>query len=408
MPSTNRPLRYRWTIMAIVWLVYLVGNMGRVSIGPLAPFLKDSLQISNVQIGLLVTANTALYTPTLLLSGWLVDRLGVRLVLFGGAIFGGVTIALIYFFPTYQGMVVILAFAGLGYGCIFPSVAKSLMTWFPDRERATVMGVNQSAVNVAGVIVAVLLPVIALKWFWQTSYLVLGAALVFICLVCVGVYRDLPGYDRRSIKAGSQAKRDGRSLGRTLLKSRDIWILAFAGYFLSVVEFSSITNIVLYLNESLQFGLLAAGGLLAMSQAAGGIGKPLFGIVSDRWFGRRRRPVSLIIALVSGLACLMLGTGTFLHGWLVYLWLVLLGATAMGFAGVIITLAGKMAGPESAGFASGFIGMALSLGGLSGPPVFGYIVDKTGSFPAAWLVMAVCSIVSAILVLAVREKKTGF
>ena len=147
---------------------------------------------------------------------------------------------------------------------------------------------------------------------------------------------------------------------------------------------------------------------MAMSQAAGGIGKPLFGIVSDRWFGRRRRPVSLIIALVSGLACLMLGTGTFLHGWLVYLWLVLLGATAMGFAGVIITLAGKMAGPESAGFASGFIGMALSLGGLSGPPVFGYIVDKTGSFPAAWLVMAVCSIVSAILVLAVREKKTGF
>ncbi len=234
----------------------------------------------------------------------------------------------------------------------------------------------------------------------------LGIALVCISLVCAAIYRDMPGYNRLSVVAGSQAKLGGRGLRRTLFKSRDIWILAFAGYFVSVIEYSSMTNMVLYLNEGLKYSLLAAAGMLAVAQAAGGIGKPLSGIVSDRLFGRRRKPVFLIMAGISGLACLMLGTGTIHQGWPIYLWFVLIGATALGFGAIFITLAGEMAGPESAGLASGFAGMMLSLGGLSGPPVFGYIVDKTGSFQFAWLVMAACGIISAILVLMVREQKS--
>ena len=247
MQSSNQASSYRWIIMAIIWLVYLVSNMERVSIGPVAPFLKESLQISNVQIGLLVTANTVLYMPILLVAGWLVDRFGVRPVLYGGSIFGGLSVAFVYLFPSYQGLTVILAIAGLGYGCVFPAISKALLTWFPARERATVMGINQAAVNVAGIIVALLLPAIALAWSWQSGYLVLGIAMVVICLAFAAIYRDPPG--AQPVRNRTPAKPGGRSGARNLLKSRDIWFLAFFGYFISVVEFSAITNIVLYLNE---------------------------------------------------------------------------------------------------------------------------------------------------------------
>jgi ACS family hexuronate transporter-like MFS transporter len=408
MQPTSQASRYRWIIMAIIWLVYLVSNMERLSIGPVAPFLKESLQLSNVQVGLVATANTILYTPILLVAGWLVDRLGVRPVLYGGSVFAGIAVSFIYLFPSFRGLTIVLAIAGIGYGCIFPAVSKALMTWFPAGERATVMGVNQAAVNVAGIIVALLLPVIALTWSWQSGYLILGIALIVICLICALIYRDPPVIGNRPVRAEKQTKPGGRSGVRTLLKSRDIWILAFSGYFLSVVEFSSITNIILYLNEGLEFSLLAAGSLLAITQVAGGIGKPLSGIISDRWFGRRRKPVLLIMAVISGIACLMLGTGLSGHTWLLYLIMILIGASALGFAGILFTQVGEIAGAESTGFVSGFVGMTIALGSLSGPPVFGYIVDKTGSFQFAWLALAVCGLLSAILILFVREKKSNF
>lgn len=404
MQATNQLPRYRWVIMVISWVVYLTYNLERMSIGPLAPFFKESLHITNTQVGLLATANTILFALVLLAVGWLVDRFGVRPVLLAGSLFGGIIVCLVFLFPSYQGLLIILTVAGIGYGCIFPAVSKALLTWFPAKERATVMGFNQAAVNVGGMVVALMLPAIALAWSWQAGYLVIGISMVVIGLVFAGLYRDPPKAINNP--AGSRTKTTGGSAWRNLLKSRDLWIIAIAGYFLSVVEFSAITNIVLYLNEGLGFSLLAAGGLLAITQAAGGIGKPFAGIISDRWFGHRRKPMFLIMAAVSGVVCFILGSGFVSANWLVYLMMVLLGATALGFGGIFITMLGEMAGPEATGFASGFLGTIMALGGLSGPPVFGIVVDAAGSFGTAWLVMGGCAAVCVILLLFVREKKS--
>ncbi|MBN1367007.1 MAG: MFS transporter [Dehalococcoidales bacterium] len=401
----NQTSNYRWIIMAISWMVYLIYNMERLSIGPLAPFFKESLQITNTQVGLLATANTVLFALVLLAAGWLVDRFGVRPVLLAGSVFGGITVCLVYFSSNYQGLVIILAFAGLGYGCVFPAISKALLTWFPAKERATVMGFNQAAVNAGGIVAALLLPAVALAWSWQSSYLVVGIALIVICLVFVVLYHEPPG--AVMISVGSPGKTGNRSALRALLKSRDLWIIALAGYFLSVVEFSSINNIVLYLNEGLEYSLLAAGGLLAITQAAGGVGKPLAGVISDRWFGHKRKPMFLIMATVSGIACLVLGSNLSAGNWLVYIMMVLIGATALGFGGIFITMLGEMAGPGAAGFASGFLGTIMALGGLSGPPLYGFIVDATGSFAIAWLAMGGFAVACAVLLLLVREQKSN-
>src|SRR5512136_2584843 len=100
MQATNQLPRYRWVIMTISWVVYLTYNLERLSIGPLAPFFKESLQITNTQVGLLATANTILFALVLLAVGWLVDRFGVRPVLLPGSFFGGIIVCLIFLFPS--------------------------------------------------------------------------------------------------------------------------------------------------------------------------------------------------------------------------------------------------------------------------------------------------------------------
>ena len=114
------------------------------------------------------------------------------------------------------------------------------------------------------------------------------------------------------------------------------------------------------------------------------------------------------MAAVSGIACLILGTAVTGQNWLVYVAMILVGATALGFGGIYVTQVSEIAGAELVGFASGFVGMILALGGLTGPPIFGYIVDKTGSYQIAWLVMAACGLLAAMFAVLVREKKSNF
>ena len=67
--------RYRWIILAVAWMSYLTVFFARLGVGPLAPFLKEALYLSNTQVGLLMSATSMTYAPTLMVAGWLVDRL---------------------------------------------------------------------------------------------------------------------------------------------------------------------------------------------------------------------------------------------------------------------------------------------------------------------------------------------
>ena len=104
----------------------------------------------------LTTAVT--YAPTLVLAGWLVDRIGVRRALVIGSLVTGVFVGSVALAPSYGVMLLLLALSGLGCGFIYPSAVKAVMVWFPPQERGTAIGVNQSAVNVSGILGAAIMP----------------------------------------------------------------------------------------------------------------------------------------------------------------------------------------------------------------------------------------------------------
>jgi sugar phosphate permease len=188
-----------------------------------------------------------------------------------------------------------------------------------------------------------------------------------------------------------------------VLRCRDIWVLCLAGFFFGAVEFTAIAHMVLFLKNELLFGTVAAGGLLAFCQLSGAAGKPLSGVISDRWLAGRRRPALVAMALVSGGACLGLaglGPG---NRWLVYPCLAVLGATAIGWGGLFGTTAGEIGGHRNAGFAAGVASSTVNVGIVAGPPLFGATVDATGSYGLAWTLLAAAAAVTAVCFLFVRE-----
>lgn len=472
--------RYRFVILAVVWLSYVMVFLARLSVGPLSPYLKASFDLSLTQVGGLMAATAVAYAPTLIVAGWLVDRVGVRRMLVLGTLVAGLCVGLLSLAPSYPWLLVLLALSGLGAGCIYPCAVKAVMTWFPLRERATAIGFNQTGVNLSGIIGAATLPALAERSGWQYGFLAVGLVGLAICVVAALFYRDpvdaAGGHKATSIGApmddglpltltGSARARaagnavafdcprpdaappdsgsssaqtaprspraDGpgapsaapaaappeasflrtsrssgataRTLTRRLLASRDIWILGAAGLFLGVVEFSSLAHLVVYLQEEWLYTPVAAGAMLALCEAAGGVAKPVSGFVSDRFLSGRRRPVLLGLCAVAGCCCLVLALAGPGLGWLVYAVLVLLGAAAVGWGGLFGTTAGELGGREAAGVAAGLTAASVNVGILIGPPLYGAIVDLRGDYGPAWFALAGASLAALVCVAAVRE-----
>ena len=70
-----------------------------------------------------------------------------------------------------------------------------------------------------------------------------------------------------------------------------------------------------------------------------------------------------------------------------------------------MTLMGEFAGRELAGTVIGVSTVFVMIANIAGVPVFGYILDTTGSFRIAWQFLAVMAILAAVLLLFVREEK---
>lgn len=175
---------YRFVILGAVWTSCLIVYLSRLSVGPLAPFLKDSFHLSNAEVGSLMSATAITYAPSMIVAGLLVDRLGVKRILVGGTLVAGICVTLLFVAPSYPALLALLALSGFGCGCIYPSGIKALMLWFPPREWATAIGLNQSAINVSGIAGAALLPTVAVTLGWQYGFLFVGMVALVISAVC--------------------------------------------------------------------------------------------------------------------------------------------------------------------------------------------------------------------------------
>jgi MFS family permease len=163
--------------------------------------------------------------------------------------------------------------------------------------------------------------------------------------------------------------------------------------------------LVLYLKEVMFMPVVTAGGILAVSEAAGAIGRPGTGFLSDRFFGGSRKNVFILMAVVAAVLCLVLALFGPSLSWLLYPVLFLLGFSAIAWGGLFLTLISEFGGHGGTGKAVGVGTTVALLGGVFGPPAFGHIVDVFDSYRLAWSSLALISAICVVLLFFVREER---
>lgn len=166
---------YRWVILFVLWLLYLINYLDRTSVLTLLPVIRTDLRITHEQAGLIASVFFIGYAIAQVLAGMLADRIGSKKVMsIAIGIFTFVTFAtgMVKSFSTF---VLLRLGLGLGEGCHFAPANRTIADWFPNNEKGRATSIFSTTFQVGPAVVPILATSLAVYFgSWRPVFYILG------------------------------------------------------------------------------------------------------------------------------------------------------------------------------------------------------------------------------------------
>ncbi|MET1154774.1 MFS transporter [Arthrobacter sp.] len=399
-----------------------VGPLLNYGLSTVSPLVIEDLDISEGQFGLLATAIFASAAVCSMWLGKLSDRISNRAQLV--LIFAGTAMALVIASLAHSYLVLVIAalLAGPAQAISNPTTNRIIISQVPAPKRPGWIGVKQSGVQGSQLFAGLFFPVVALWAGWQGATAL--AAVVAVGLLLYGL-RKLPENPLTTAVPPSAAtppsrgtQRGGNASSRPAATPKgagaqtrfpfSVWL--FASYSLLAGLGMQATNVYLPL-----FTVRELGFSLVMGGVAAGV-SGVVGVTSRVLWGRRMakgvRASTLLILLGFGAlvgAAAFLAAGTLDLPALLWLGVILHGATVLGANVVVIAGVMRVVPAQRVGAASGIVSMGMYAGFAAGPLLMGLLLEATGSFHAGWLLIGAGYLLCSVLGFALRAygNRTG-
>ncbi|NYT62560.1 MFS transporter [Alcaligenaceae bacterium] len=367
-------------VLAATLTVQSLSAMALLTLPVVAPAVAQSLGISTAYVGLYIALAYAGAMTASLLSGGAVRRYGaIRGSQIGLLLSTAGVAACAIESPIAMGIGAVLI--GLGYGPITPASSHLLAKTTPAHRMSLVFSIKQTGVPLGGVLAGLIVPGLADRIGWQLAFLMVAAA----CLLCTLLIQPLCS-TLDADKDRKQRLSFGNGLKgplRLVFSQRSLTVLAAVSFFFSITQQSLTTYLVTFLHEDLGVGLIVAGFTLAIAQAAGVVGRLLWGYVSDRFLGSANMlaALAILIAICSIATALLQFIDSPV---MVIVVLSLFGSSAVGWNGVYLAEVARQAPEGQASVATGGTLSMTFLGVVVGPPLFGVIATVFGNYSLAY------------------------
>ena len=387
----------RWVYLAIATLSQVSLAMIHLGIPAVIPLIQIELRLSLTEVGALVSLVNIGVVATTVWAGKAADRFGERLIIAYGTIAGGLMIMMVYFTTSFFSLVPVLLLLGVPFGSATPAGSKAVAGWFEQRERGTAMSIRQTGVPVGGAIAALVLPSLALAYGWRFALSFVGVIAIGVGIAVLRLYKE---------PAAQPVHRAATPIGGILdiIRRKNIWAVTLYASILAGCQWCYLGYIELYLTDDINFPLVLAAALLAGGQILGAAGRIISGLISDRFFLGRRKPVLVtlgFLAIVLALVTIFLTPGT--PRWTVAVIVACFGFATMSWQGLYLTLITEIVGARMAAQAIGLTNTVVFFGIVCLPPLFGKIADYTGSYQMAWGWLALVIVVPLFFFLRVEE-----
>ncbi len=381
-----------WALVALCFVLGVASRSISDTFVVFVPALQGAFDASRSAVTLIYSFALLVGGVAAPISGWIVDRFGLRALTVTGMIAAALATAsaslATEIWHLYAALGILMGFAGASLSGVLS--ASLIVRWFPARRLGVALAVAWSAAGVGTMVMMPLAQHLIATDGWRHAYVVFAAiSAVFIPLLVVLPWRRISQGAPGLVPARASVA-PGPTVGEAL-RDWPFWALTASFAFTSLGIFSLFPQVMVYLLERGIDGAYAARAL-----AVAGFLTPL-GMIGFSWLadrgGRRIAALLAYASSIAGVGALALVRGPDDDLWL---WLyVLLFGGSMGSRGPMIsTLATLRYRGAHFGRIYGLIGIGMGLGGFLGAWIGGLLHDWTGGY-AAVMIFSVASLVLA-------------
>lgn len=396
-PSLQQTQPYRWVILILMVVTFMLTFFIRLSWPPLIPVVVPILHMKMSQAGAFMSAFYIGYVITLLPAGMLTDRFGARFILAASLIIEGIMTVGMGSIGSFEQGFVLRLLTGLGAGAVIASALRTLVDWFRPEERGTAFGTMLAGPSAGIVLSTVIVGPLNANFGWQWAFRISGLIAFVMGFLVYILVKPTEGDAKPPASEGIFA---GFPI---VFRNKNVLLIGAAGFCLMWVELGTATWAIAHVKK-LGFTLASAGAVMTAYGIGGIIAPFISGWVSDK-IGHRKWivivsyavtvPITVIFGLQTSLSSLTI-VG-FIFGFTSY------------FANPHLSLmAAQFVERKYVGLVSGATTVMFQIAPIIGPWILGWSIDVTGKFMIVWWLMALGPLVGILTMLPINEKEQIF
>jgi len=415
---------YRWVIVSLLSLSYLLVYVHRMCPAVLVGDLIRSFNASGAVAGLMASAYFYPYALMQVPVGIIADKLGARLLVTICMCMAAVGSLLFSMADSVTTAFFSRVLVGLGVSAVLVPTYKALTAWFPSRQYVMAASLVLSIAGLGGVVAGSPLAWIS-EWIgWRSSFQVL-AGLTFLNGLLVWLFVRNKPQDFGLSPAEPELKEPGLPLqrpaaGKTIgmiLANRDFRLLAVWFFLNGGVMFSFVGLWAgPYFIQVYGMSKTSAGSVINLFSLGWVFGPILFGWLATR-FNSHGRILGLSMSALAALTLWLLVRNGSMCLPEIYAYNLLFGLVGAGPAGVCFAGAKERFPVQIAGTVTGLIYVFPMAGSAMFQPLAGAILDRcgnlesglsSGDFSALFLLYFVsCCLAGAAGFMLRRENPSG-
>ncbi|WP_422744136.1 MFS transporter [Mycobacterium sp. WMMD1722] len=343
----------------------------------LIPALHLDLGLHLAQAGLISAMPSLGVAVTIISWGYLVDRVGERVVLAAGL---GLTAAVTFAAALADSLFAVGTFlflAGMAAASNNAASGRIVVGWFPPQRRGLAMGIRHTAAPLGVALAAMVIPHLAHRYGIAAALLFPAALCTVTAIACAVAVLDPPRPPRSEAPAHHRVN--------PYRESKVLWRIHLASMLLVVPQSVVWTFTLVWLMADRRWSAASAGAVVVVAQLLGALGRVAAGHWSD-YIGARLRPIRTI-GVAAALSMLVLGLTDHFGSPVSVAVVIVASVITVTDNGLAYVAIAERAGPYWSGRAIGvqYTGQMVTAAGI--PPLFGALIAVAG-YPLAFAASA--------------------
>jgi len=382
-----------WIVLALLVVSGFLNYVDRANLSVGATNIQNELHLSNVHLGLMLSAFFWTYACFQLfaIAGWLVDRFNVCWVLaIGFFLWSGAT-AVTGMARVFGVMFALRLVLGMGESVAYPAYSRILANTFPEHHRGFANALIDAGTKAGPALGTLLGGLLMARFGWRAFFVALGAG-TLLWLV--------PWYIWMPRGKGVESREDPSSVPDVIdiLRHRPARFTAIGLFCSNYFWYFLITWLPAYFEKERHFPKTRMAYIVSMAFFATALSSAASGWLSDRWIARGATPTRARKTFA--------GTGLVLSTMILpvcivrdeHLAMALLMLTSLSFGlftANSFAMTQTLAGPRAAGKWTGLQNGVANLAGVAAPWLTGWVVQETGEFYLAFVIAAAMVLAAA-------------